>query len=132
MDITNPKEEQKKQEEISATEQKVHFGNEFERPAEEKEPSPYEQVVSEELKREIELMEIDPALRAEAEDKAKKMQFLESEQKLEHLLKIAKDKGGMNGIIYAVNVAKAMNDPNILDTLHDILAKGGYYKQFLK
>ena len=32
------------------------------------------------------------------------------------------------GVIYAVNVAKKMNDPFILDTFHDALVEGGYYE----
>ena len=34
------------------------------------------------------------------------------------------------GVVYAVNVAKKMDDPFVLDKLHDNLAKEGYYKSF--
>lgn len=85
-----------------------------------------EQLVSKELRREIELMELDEGLRIQAQEKAKKIQFLGEEEKIEHLLKLAQEKG----VVFAVKVAKSMNDPYILDTLHDILAREGYYKDF--
>ena len=64
-----------------------------------------------------------------AAEKAKKIQTLGEEEKIEHLLEITKDKG----IAFAVRVAKQMNDPYVLDTFHDILVKEwASYKQFLK
>src|SRR3990167_5266138 len=87
-----------------------------------------EKIAEKGLKREIELMELDEGLKEEAEKKAKKIQFLAEDEKLENLLEIAKNKG----VISAIETAKAMNDPYLLDTLHDILAKEGYYKKFEK
>ena len=49
-------------------------------------------------------------------------------EKIEHLLKIAREKG----VVFAIKVAKEMKDPHILDILHDILAKEGYYKDFAR
>ena len=107
------------------TEQGVHFQQES---APEKKDSPYEKIVSDELKREIELMEVDGNLKKQAEQKANKISFLADDDKLKKLLEIAREKG----IVFAIKVAKSMNDPFILDTLHDALAQEGFYKDFSK
>ncbi|MGD0577201.1 MAG: hypothetical protein ABSA74_03950 [Candidatus Staskawiczbacteria bacterium] len=112
----------------SATEQAVHFDWEKEKKVEKKETSSDEKAISEELKREIELMSIDENLKKQAEQKANKIQFLADDDKLKELLKIAREKG----VIFAIQVAKKMNEPYLLDVLHDILAKEGYYKNFIK
>jgi len=86
------------------------------------------QNIAEELKREIEMMETNEELKEEAKKKVKKIEFLGQQEKIEHLLKIAKERG----VLVAVQVAKETNDPHLLDVLHDILAKEGYYKNFIK
>ena len=103
-------------------------GGEAEPRPKKKETPKEEQIISEELKREIELMEVDENLKKVAEDKANKIQFLADDEKLKKLLEIAKEKG----VLVAIQAAKRMNDPYLLDTLHDILAKEGYYKKFLE
>ena len=82
---------------------------------------------NETLRREIELMNLDPNLQQEAVTKAKKIQILAEEERLEELVKMAREKG----VIFAVKTAQSMNDPYMLDMLHDLLAKNGYYKEFL-
>ncbi len=95
----------------------------------EREPSPEEIITKEALKREIDKMELDDSLKEEVAEKVKKIQVLGEEEKIEHLLEITKQKG----IVFAVRVAKQMNDPYILDIFHDILVKEWLiYKQFLK
>lgn len=113
---------------ISADEQRIELKKEGEPIVEKKEISQDEKIIANELRREIEMMELDDNLKAQAEEKAKKIQFLGDDQKLEHLLKIAREKG----VVFAIKVAKEMKDPHILDILHDILAKEGYYKDFTK
>ena len=113
---------------ISAGEQAVHFDWEKEKKVEKKEISKDEKIISEELKREIELMDVDENLKKEAEQKASKISFLADDDKLKKLLEIAREKG----LVFAIQVAKKMNEPYLLDTLHDILAKEGYYKDFIK
>lgn len=93
-----------------------------------KEHQEEERVASEGLRREIELMELDEKLKDEAEQKAKKIQFLADDDKLKNLLELAKTKG----ILFAIKTAQTINDPYLLDTFHDILAKEGYYKTFEK
>lgn len=95
---------------------------------ESKEISPDEKIVREEIMREIDMMELDDNLKAEAEEKVKKIHFLADDDKLKNLLQVAREKG----VIFAIKVAKSMNDPFLLDTLHDILSKEGYYKNFVK
>ncbi|MCX6722498.1 MAG: hypothetical protein NT094_00315 [Candidatus Staskawiczbacteria bacterium] len=100
-----------------------HFDWHKEKKVEDKEISPYDKIVSGELRREIEMMELDDATRAEAEKKALKIEFLGEKEKIEHLLKMAKEKG----IVFAIQVAKKMNEPYLLDILHDTLAQEGFY-----
>lgn len=113
---------------ISEKEQPVQFNQERERTSERQESLKEERIVSSELRREIETMEMDEKTRAEAEKKAQKISFLGEKEKIEHLLKIARDKG----VAFAIQVAKKMNEPYLLDILHDILAREGYYQKFLK
>ena len=91
-------------------------------------PSEDEETIRQQLRQEIEAMELSEDLREEARKKAKKIEFLGEQEKLEHLITIAKDKG----LVFAVRVAKDMQDPYVLDIFHDILVKDGFYKKFLK
>lgn len=128
--MTDEKEEIKQPSgESLSPEQKIEFSREGERAVEKKEPAREEIITKEALKREIDTMELDDDLKAEAVEKAKRIQTLGEEEKIEHLLGITKDKG----IAFAVKVAKQMNDPFVLDTFHDILVKEwASYKQFLR
>ncbi|OGZ84697.1 MAG: hypothetical protein A2599_03580 [Candidatus Staskawiczbacteria bacterium RIFOXYD1_FULL_39_28] len=124
----------KKSEKLSDLEKKITSGERAQRwmekepTKESKEISADEKNISDELKREIELMQVDESLRAQAEQTTLKIQVLADDDKLKKLLDIAKEKG----VVFAVKVAKSMNDPFLLDTLHDILAKEGYYKNFIR
>jgi len=120
------KKEETPEKKISAGEQAIKFEREGELSPEKKEISRDEKIISDELKREIELMQVDDNLKKEAERKANKIHFLAEDDKLKKLLEIAKEKG----VVFAIQVAKKMNEPFILDTLHDALAREGYYKDF--
>lgn len=87
-----------------------------------------DKIVSAELRQEIEKMEMDDTTKAEAEKKAQKIEFLGEKEKIEHLLKVAREKG----IVFAIQVAKKTNDPYLLDVLHDILSQEGYYQKFVR
>ncbi len=89
-----------------------------------KEISEQEKNVADSLRREIELMEADGELKAEAKKKALKIEFLGEQEKIEHLLNIAREKG----VVVAIKTAMEMKDPYLLDVLHDILAQEGFYK----
>lgn len=87
-----------------------------------------EKIIAEKIRQEIELMETDEKLNEEAKSKASKIEFLGEKEKLDHLLRIAKEKG----VIFAIKTVKETNDPYLLDLFHDILAKEGYYQKFIK
>jgi len=128
--------DQNKKEEISTPEKKISEVERQPRPADiekkfEREsfaPESEDKIVSEELRREIELMEADDKAKAEAEKAKEKIEFLGEKDKIEHLLDLARKKG----VVFAVQVARKMNEPYLLDVLHDTLAREGYYKDFTK
>lgn len=125
----NEKEIKKTKSEISIGEQEIRFSKEEAEVAKKRERVlENEKIITEQLKREIEAMEIDENLEEEAKKKADKIEFLGEKEKLKHLLEIAEKKG----VLFAVGVAKDMKDPYLLDTFHDILAQEGYYKKFMK
>jgi hypothetical protein len=95
--------------------------------AEQKE-SVKEQATHHALRQEIENMELDDQAKLQVQSHANDLQSLQHNEKIKNLLQIAKTKG----VIFAVNVAKKMNDPYLLDVFHDMLAKEGYYKEFFK
>jgi len=105
-----------------------NFDWQKEKKVETREISPDDKIVSAELRREIEMMKLDDNTKNEAEKKAKKIEFLGEKEKVEHLLQIAREKGP----VFAVQVAVKMNEPYLLDILHDTLAQEGYYKDFTK
>lgn len=73
------------------------------------------------------MMELDDKAKSEAEAKAEKIDFLGEKEKIERLLDIAREKG----LVFAIQVARKMNEPYLLDILHDTLAQEGFYKDFL-
>ena len=110
-------------------EQKIEFSQEGIKLPEKKEPTREEVITKESLQREIAMMELDDSLKEEASQRAREIQTLGEGEKIEHLLEITRAKG----IAFAVRTAKQMNDPYVLDSLHDILVKNwSDYKQFLK
>jgi hypothetical protein len=122
-----------KKEKLISPEQDAQKANEY--PKNENIPTPErleniesEKRVSEQIRKEIDLMEMDEKKKEEAKKKAQKIEFLGEKEKVQHLLEIAREKG----VIFAVGVARKMNDPYLLDIFHDILAKEGYFKDFTK
>jgi len=85
----------------------------------------YDKIVLEKLRKEIDLMESDERAKKEAKKKAEKIEFLAEKEKIEQLLKIARERG----VAFSVQVAKKINDPYLLDIFHDILAQEGFYKK---
>jgi hypothetical protein len=113
---------------MQTPEEGVHFDWDKEKKVEKREISPDDKIVSEELRREIEMMEVDDTTKDEAKKKAEKIEFLGEKEKIEHLLQIAREKG----IVFAIQVAKRMNEPYLLDVLHDTLAREGFYLKMNK
>lgn len=125
----NEKEIKKEKKEIFLSEQGIEFSKEEIETAKKREGvAETEKIITEQLKREIEAMEMDESLKGEAKKKADKIEFLGEKEKIKHLLGIAEEKG----VLFAVGVAKDMKDPYLLDIFHDILAQEGYYKKFMK
>jgi len=123
------KEAKKTKSEISMGEQEIRFSKEEVEVAKKRERVlENEKIITDQLKREIEAMEMDDNLKEEAKKKADKIEFLGEKEKIKHLLEIAEEKG----VLFAVGVAKDMKDPYLLDIFHDILAQEGYYKKFAK
>ena len=112
----------------SATEQAVHFDWEKDKKVEKKRISEDDKIVSAELRREIELMQLSDEEKKGADKIVSKIEFLGEKEKIEHLLKIAREKG----LVYAIQVARRMNEPYLLDVLHDTLAREGFYKKIMK
>jgi len=113
--------------ETSAAEHRAEFESE---PApEKKETSSEEQFIAKELKREIELMKIDPELEKEAENKSKEIEFLGEKDKIEYILQVARER---EDPVLAIKLAVKTKDAFILDIVHDTLAKEGFYRKFMK
>ncbi len=86
------------------------------------------ELVGRQIRLELEKMQLDPGLEGDAKKKASKIEFLGEQEKIEHLLAMAREQG----LAFAIKVAKEMHDPYILDVFHDILGKESFYKRFLK
>lgn len=76
------------------------------------------------LRTEIENTPLDDDANAQAQSHTQDIQQLEAEKKIKKLLELAIAKGA----VYAVHVAKKMNDPYVLDKLHDELVKNNLHK----
>ena len=87
-----------------------------------------EKIIKEKLRREIELMKINPELQDEARKKAQEIKELDVQGKIKNLLLAAEQEG----VAFAVKIAEGLKDPYLLDVFHDILARDGLFKRFKK
>ena len=110
---------------IPAVEQEERIEQEL---SPEKKEAKEDRIVLNELRQEIEKMEMDDNAKAGVEKTKEKIEFLGEKEKIEHLLDLARQKG----VVFAIQVARRMNEPYLLDILHDTLAQEGYYKDFQK
>ncbi len=78
------------------------------------------------LRQELEKTDLDDSLKLQAQSDADSTALLDEEKKIEKLLELASSKGA----VYAVAVAKKMDDPYVLDKLHDLLIEEGLSKDF--
>jgi len=106
----------------------VEQGTEQELTPEKRAEKKEDRIVLGELRQEIEKMELDDNGKVEAEKAREKISFLGEKEKIDHLLELARQKG----VVFAIQVARRMNEPYLLDILHDTLAQEGYYKDFQK
>lgn len=81
---------------------------------------------AQELRQQIESMDLSDGLKQHAVASAQSLASAPPEEKIRKLLLLAEEKG----VVYAVNVAKKMDNAFILDALHDALAQKGLYKKF--
>ncbi len=89
----------------------------------------HKELIEEKIEEEKKTLEADPeTLKEEMDEEERQIESLKGEGKLSRLLNIAQEKG----VAFAVEVAKDMKDPYLLDALHDILARSGFYKEFVK
>ena len=123
-DNNNPKEKERLQP-VDTRESIAESLPETKEATERKESSPDELA---QLKQHVESLVLPDDAKQQANVTAQSIQSLSAQKKVEQLVQLAKEKG----IIYAVHVAKNMDDAYVLDALHDVLAKEGMYKQFLK
>lgn len=92
----------------------------------EKEPLESEDLKA--VKEKLEIAALGESVKPQVQSQAQDLKDLDDEKKIKKLLELAKTKG----VVYAIGVAKKLDDPYVLDMLHDALAKEGYYKSFLK
>jgi hypothetical protein len=86
-------------------------------------------IIEEKLEEELEKMEVNSEhLKEDIKVEREQIQDLKKKGKINRLLQIAQEKG----VAYAIGVAKKMEDPYLIDTLHDILAHKGFYNKFIK
>ena len=126
--IDNTKPEKIEKQEAPLTEKRGDFGKEAGPAPEKREISAEDKLVAEKLRKEIDMMELDDNLKDEAKQKAEKISYLAEDDKIKHLLQVAHEKG----VVFAVKMAKSMNDPYLLDIFHDVLAREGLYQKFTK
>jgi len=112
----------------SSIDKEAHFNWDKEKRVEKKEISIDEKIVTAELRREIELMQVDDEAKKTVDKTVSKLEFLGEKEKIEHLLQVARK----NGIVYAIQAVKRMNDPYLLDVLHDTLAREGFYQKIMR
>ena len=78
------------------------------------------------LKKKVEAMELEEEMKPQVGAKVQDTQDLDDEEKIQYLIKLAQTKGA----IFAVKIAQKMDNPYILDSLHDALIENGQYKKF--
>ena len=78
------------------------------------------------LKKKVEDITLEEEMKPQVGGKVQDAQDLEDEEKIQYLVKLAQTKGA----IFAVKVAQKMDNPYVLDSLHDALIEQGYYKKF--
>lgn len=129
MEETNKKEkiEEKEREKISERVAEEWYPEEKE-VLEKKELTEKEKEERERLKKEIEKEKLPYEVKIEIQKEAEMIKRKIARGKIKHLLDLAQTQG----IAYAVEVARKMDDPYLLDIFHDILVKEGLYKKFLK
>ena len=95
---------------------------------EKKELTEQEKEERKEMEKEIEKVKLSPQAKVQAQKQADDIKKGTVQGKIQHLLDLAQSQG----LAYAVEVVRKMDDPYLLDLFHDILAKEGLFKKFLE
>ena len=95
---------------------------------ERKEITEEKEKVRQELEKEIEKIKLSPQTKIQAQKQADELKKQTAQGKIQHLLDLAQS----DGLAYAVEVVRKMNDPYLLDRFHDTLTKNGLFKKFLQ
>ncbi|MCK4520455.1 hypothetical protein KAT95_01125 [Candidatus Parcubacteria bacterium] len=95
---------------------------------EKKELTEQEKEARKEIEKEIEKVKLSPQTKVQAQKQADDIKKGTVQGKIQHLLDLAQTQG----LAYAVEVVRKMNDPYLLDLFHDTLAEEGRFKKFLE
>ena len=95
---------------------------------EKKELTEKEKETRKEMEKEIEKVKLSPQAKVQAQKQAEDIKKGTVQGKIQHLLDLAQAQG----LAYAVEVVRKMNDPYLLDLFHDTLAEEGRFKKFLE
>lgn len=93
----------------------------------EKEADKEERETREEIAAELEKVKLSPQAKAQTQKQADDIQKESEQGKIQRLLEMAEEQG----LAYAVEVAKKMDNPLLLDKFHDILAENKLFKKYL-
>ncbi|MCK4453740.1 hypothetical protein KAU51_00070 [Candidatus Parcubacteria bacterium] len=95
---------------------------------EKKELTETEKEARKELEKEIKKVKLSSQAKIQAQKQAEDIKKGTVQGKIQHLLDLAQTQG----LAYAVEVVRKMDDPYLLDLFHDTLAKQGLFKKFLE
>jgi hypothetical protein len=86
-----------------------------------------EKEAREEIAKELEKVKLSPQIKTQTQKQADDIKDESEQGKVERLLEIAETQG----LVYAVEVAKKMDSPLLLDKFHDVLAQNKLFKKYL-
>lgn len=96
--------------------------------AREKEGDKEERETREEIAAELEKVKLSPQAKAQTQKQADDMQKESEQGKVQRLLEITEEQG----LVYAVEVAKKMNNHLLLDKFHDALVENKLFRKYLE
>lgn len=93
----------------------------------EKEGDKEKRETREEIAAELEKVKLSPQAKAQTQKQADDMQKESEQGKVQRLLEITEEQG----LVYAVEVAKKMNNHLLLDKFHDALVENKLFRKYL-
>jgi len=101
---------------------------EREKVLEKRELTEQEKETRKELEKEIKKVKLSPQAKVQAQKQAEDIKKGTVQGKIQHLLDLSQSQG----LAYAVEVVRKMDDPYLLDLFHDTLVKEGLFRKFLE